>query len=62
MIARHFEAKKIERIIDSINKYEKLTLRGINTIKTKNSQGVLGGSIQDAVNAFGEAVLAEVPH
>ncbi|MEL0633684.1 immunity 49 family protein [Pseudoalteromonas carrageenovora] len=62
MIVRHFEAKSIERIIDKINEYEELLPRGINTIKTKNSQGVLGGSIQDAIDAFGEAVLAEVPH
>lgn len=62
MITRHFEAKKIERIIDRINKYEELLLIGINTIKTKNSQDVLGGSIQDAIKAFGNAVLAEVPH
>ena len=47
MITRHFEAKKIERIIDKINEYEELLLRGMNTIKTKNSQGVLGGSIQE---------------
>jgi len=62
MIARHFEAKSIERITYKINRYEELLLIGINTIKTKNSQDVLGGSIQNAISAFGEAVLAEVPH
>ncbi|MGI2171518.1 immunity 49 family protein [Shewanella sp. MF05960] len=62
MISRHFEAKKIERIIDKINRYEELLHIGLNTIKTQNAQDVLGGSIQDAINAFGEAVLADVPH
>jgi len=62
MIARHFEAKSIERIIDRINRYEELLLIGINTIKTQNAQDVLGGSIQNAINAFGNAVLADVPH
>lgn len=62
MIARHFEAKSIERIIDRINRYEELLHIGLNTIKTQNAQDVLGGSIQDAISAFGEAVLADVPH
>ncbi|MEL0633683.1 immunity 49 family protein [Pseudoalteromonas carrageenovora] len=62
MIVRHFEAKSIERIIDKINRYEELLLIGTNTIKTQNAQDVLGGSIQNAINAFGNAVLADVPH
>lgn len=62
MIVRHFEAKKIERIIDKINRYEELLLIGMNTIKTQNAQDVLGGSIQNAIKAFGNAVLADVPH
>ena len=62
MIARHYKETKMEFILEDINEYEELLLIGINTIKTQNAQDVLGGSIQNAINAFGEAVLAEVPH
>ncbi|MEL0633682.1 CDC26 family anaphase-promoting complex subunit [Pseudoalteromonas carrageenovora] len=62
MIARHYKETKIELLLEDINEYEERVPNKINTIKTHNSQGVLGGSIQDAISAFGEAVLAEVPH
>ena len=62
MIARHYKETKIELLLEDINEFEERVPNKISTIKTKNSQGVLGGSIQDAINAFGEAVLAELPH
>ncbi|MEL0633685.1 immunity 49 family protein [Pseudoalteromonas carrageenovora] len=62
MIARHYKETRMDFLLEDINEYEELLLIGINTIKTQNAQDVLGGSIQNAINAFGEAVLAEVPH
>lgn len=57
MIERHFKPKKPEIVIRSIDKYKQLIPRGINTIKTKNSQEVIGLNIQKSVDAFGEVVL-----
>ncbi|MBH0059458.1 immunity 49 family protein [Pseudoalteromonas sp. SWXJZ94C] len=62
MIKRHYEAKIIELVIKDINRFEKRIPKKINTIKNKNSGKVIGSSIQDALDAFADSVVAEYDH
>ena len=62
MIERHYKETHMELVIKDINRFEKRIPRKINTIKNKNSDEVLGGSIQDALHAFADSVLAQLDH
>ena len=62
MIERHYKETHMELVIKGINRFEKRIPRKINTIKNKNSGGVLGDSIQDALDAFADSVLAQLDH
>ncbi|MBH0059222.1 immunity 49 family protein [Pseudoalteromonas sp. SWXJZ94C] len=62
MIERHYKETHMELVIKDINRFEKRIPRKINTIKNKNSGEVLGSSIQHALHAFADSVLAEFDH
>ncbi len=59
MIKRHYQTDYIELELEDIEEFEERVPVKINTIKTKNSGLVLGGSINDALGAFADAVVAQ---
>ena len=59
MIERHYKETHMNIVIKAINKFDKLLPLGMDTIKGNDGE-VLGGFIQDALDAFARAVLADL--
>ena len=62
MIERHYKETHMHLVMEDIEEFETLVPRKIASIKKFNGEEVLGNSIQDALKAFADAVLAELDH
>ncbi|EKE76629.1 immunity 49 family protein [Gallaecimonas xiamenensis] len=62
MIERHYKEKHPEYTEETLVDYEEDIPLMINTIKKKNGGLILGGSINEAVDGFGNAIILGRPH